>query len=239
MQSSRSTLLYSGALLLLGMGLGSGGLLLAQRWTTTPERPVRQQPQPPPKAKLATSLLVKGEPQMGSPLAPLTIVEFSDFECPYCKRFHEQVLPKLKQAYIRPGLVRFVHKDLPLPYHQHARTAAAASRCAGEQNRYWQLYGAIFDQQSCLNCKGIEAIAKEQNLDSKTLQACIERKSTQALINANISEAALHNIRATPTFVIGPTLPNGEHRGEITEGAIPWPRFKALIDQKLKALKHQ
>ena len=239
MQSSRTTLLYSLTLLMVGMGLGCAGLLLTQRLTTTQRHGVRQQPQTTPKPKLITTLLVDGEPKMGSPSAPLTIVEFSDFECPYCKQFHEQVLPKLKQDYVEPGLVQFIHKDLPLPFHQQARAAAAATRCASAQNSYWQLYGAIFDQQSCLACKGVVKIAQEQKLDDTALQACMQKETTQALINANISEAALHNIRATPTFVIGPTLANGKHEGEVIEGAQPWPRFRELIDQKLKALKRQ
>ena len=113
---------------------------------------------------------------------------------------------------------------------------AAAARCAGEQNRYWEMYGAIFDQQTCLECKGVVGIAEEQDLDTTALQACMQRDSTNAMVNANLSEAELHNIRATPTFVIGPTRPDGKHRGEVVEGAMPWPQFKALIEQQLKAL---
>lgn len=239
MRSTHSTLIYSGALLLLGLSIGTAGTLLVQQWDASKQEAIRPEPQLEAKPKLSTDLLLEGDPSLGSTDAPLTIVEFSDFECPYCKRFHEKVLPKLKENYIAKGLVRFVHKDLPLPFHQQAKPAAAATRCAGEQNRYWELYGALFDQQSCLACKGVQGIANEQNLDRKALQACMRRESTKALINANISEAALHNIRATPTFVIGPTLPNGKHQGDVIEGALPWPRFKELIDQKLKALKQQ
>ena len=122
-----------------------------------------------------------------------------------------------------------------LPFHQ-ARPAAAA-RCAGEQNRYWDLYSALFDQQSCLECKGVVGIAEGLNIDSSALQACIKRNTTQALIAANLSEAELHNIRATPTFVIGPSRTDAKHDGEIIEGAMPWPRFKALIDQQLQLQK--
>ena len=70
------------------------------------------------------------------------------------------MLPSLKREYIDTGLVRFIHKDLPLPFHDQARPAAAAARCAGEQNRYWDLYSALFDQQTCLECKGVVEIAK-------------------------------------------------------------------------------
>ena len=233
----RAILLKSFALLALGVGLGSGGTVMVQRWIT-PAAPVDgSRAEQPPDPKLSTALLLTGEPAMGSPTAPLTIVEFSDFECPYCRRFHDQVLTQLKQQYVSTGLVRFVHKDLPLPFHQQAKPAAAAARCAGEQNRYWEMYAALFDQQKCLSCKGASGIANELGLDTDRLQSCMQRDATQAVINANLSEANLHNIRATPTFVIGPTRDDGKHHGEIIEGAMPWPQFKALLDQQLNALK--
>ena len=220
--------------LALGLGIGSGGTLLLQQWTSTsataPNAPVERQRRP---AALTTELLLAGEPAMGSNHAPLTIVEFSDFECSYCRRFHEQVLPSLQRDYIDTGLVRFIHKDLPLPFHRQAKPAAAAARCAAEQNRYWDLYSALFDQQTCLECRGVMEIAKDINLNASDLHACMQHDRTQALINANLSEAKLHNIRATPTFIIGPSRSDGKHHGNIVEGALPWPQFKALIDQQL------
>ena len=181
-------------------------------------------------------MLLQGEPVLGDPNAPLTIVEFSDFECSYCRRFHKQVMPQLKRDYIDTGLVRFVHKDLPLPFHPHALPAAAAARCAGEQNRYWELYSSLFDQQNCLGCKGVLAIAAEAELNTTELQACMERESTLALINANRSEAALHNISATPTFVIGPTQSDGSLEGQVIEGALPWASFESTIETALRKL---
>ena len=146
-------------------------------------------------------------------------------------------MPQLKSEYIDTGLVRFVHKDLPLPFHPHALPAAAAARCAGEQNRYWDLYAALFDQQNCLNCKGVLAIATEEQLNTAALQACMEQTSTMALINANRSEASLHNISATPTFVIGPTQSDGRLDGRVIEGALPWSSFKSTIDEALREVR--
>lgn len=221
--------------LALGLGIGSSGTVILQQWSSTsstvPNAPVKRQR--PPEAALTTELLLQGEPAMGSNDAPVTIVEFSDFECSYCRRFHDQVLPSLKRDYIDTGLVRFIHKDLPLPFHRQARPAAAAARCAAEQNRYWDLYGALFDQQTCLECKGVIGIAEAINLDTSELQACMQKGTTQRIIKANLSEAELHNIRATPTFIIGPSRSDEKHHGDIIEGALPWPQFKDLIDQQL------
>ena len=220
---------------LAGIALGIGGTVVVERLL---EQHLAQPSEPQARAipALTSPLLLQGEPVLGDPNAPLTIVEFSDFECSYCRRFHKQVMPQLKRDYIDTGLVRFVHKDLPLPFHPHALPAAAAARCAGEQNRYWELYSSLFDQQNCLGCKGVLTIAGEADLNRSKLKACMEQESTLALINANRSEASLHNISATPTFVIGPTQSNGSLDGLVIEGAVPWSTFKSTIDKTLKGL---
>ena len=237
MRAQRINVLRAVGWLALGLGVGSGGTLLFQRWTTTatPIPNALEERQPPLKAELTTELLLAGEPVLGSRQAPLTIVEFSDFECPYCRLFHQEVMPSLKRDYIDTGLVRFIHKDLPLPFHNQARPAAAAARCAGEQNRYWDLYDALFDQQTCLECKGVVGIAETIQLDTSALRACMQREATKTVITTNLSEAELHNIRATPTFVIGASRNDGKHHGDIVEGTMPWPQFKALIDLQLES----
>lgn len=221
---------------LTGMALGVGSTVVVLHLHEQ-KRTQANKPQNRPSPALTSPLLLKGEPALGDASSPLTIVEFSDFECSYCRRFHERVLPQLKSQYIDTGLVRFVHKDLPLPFHRQAMPAAAAARCAAEQNRYWDLYSALFDQQNCLDCKGVLTIAAEEQFNTTTLQACMERKSTVAMINANRSEASLHNINATPTFVIGPTQSNGSLDGRVIQGALPWDAFKSTIDQALRDLE--
>ena len=223
------------ALFLTGIVVGIGSMAIVQK-AREQDLASPSQPQARPRPALTSPLLLNGEPTLGSASAPITIVEFSDFECSYCRRFHEQVFPNIKRQYIDTGLVRFVHKDLPLPFHPHALPAAAAARCAGEQNRYWDLYSALFDQQNCLSCKGVLTIATEERLEMTALQTCIERKATMAVINANRSEASLHNISATPTFVIGPTQNDGSLDGQIIEGALPWSTFKSTIDKTLHGL---
>ena len=217
---------------LAGIALGVGSTVIVKSLLGQ-NLPQPSKPQARPIPALNSPLLLMGEPALGATNAPLTIVEFSDFECSYCRRFHEQVFPNIKKQYIDTGLVRFVHKDLPLPFHPHALPAATAARCAEEQNRYWDLYNALFDQQNCLSCKGVLTIAAEEQLDTAALQTCMERKATVAVINANRSEASLHNISATPTFVIGPTQSDGSLDGHVIEGALPWSTFQSTIDKAL------
>ena len=175
---------------------------------------------------------IEGEPTMGSSTAPITIVEFSDFECPYCKRFHEGTFKQLKKTYIDKGLVRFIHKDLPLPFHSNALLAATTARCAQEEGEYWNAYDALYSQQDCLSCKGPTAIVEKTGVSRKTLEQCSKSEEIRKTININISEAELNGIRATPTFVIGPTQKKA-HRGEVTEGAVSWELLKYKIDKHL------
>ena len=239
MSQNRNTVLRFVGWFALGLGVGSGGTIVLQQWASI-ATPIHNSPaehRRPPQPALSTELLLQGEPALGSEKAPLTIVEFSDFECPYSRQFHEKVLPSLKREYIATGIVRFIHKDLPLPFHSEAWPAAAAARCAGEQNSYWDLYSALFDQQNCLTCKGVAGIAKALSLNTSALKICMQSEATETLINANLSEAKLHNIRSTPTFIIGPSRADGKHSGDIIEGALPWRDFKAVIDQQLTSQK--
>ena len=177
---------------------------------------------------------ITGDPAMGSTTAPVTVVEFSDFECPYCKRFHEETLPKLKKHYIDKGLVRFIHKDLPLPFHENARLAVTAARCAEEEGKYWEAYEALFNGQECLKCKGALALAASTGISQDKLERCSKRKDIQQTININTSEAELNGLRATPTFVIGSTN-KSMHSGKVIEGAIPWEDFKRELEKILAA----
>ena len=221
---------------LAGVALGIGGTVIVEKMLAR-RLAAPKEPQARSIPVLTSPLLLQGEPALGDPSAPLTIVEFSDFECSYCRRFHEKVMPKLKHKYIATGLVRFVHKDLPLPFHPHALPAAAAARCAGEQNRYWDTYDALFEQQNCLSCKGVLSIAAEEELNTTALEACMESEATVTAVNSNRSEASLHNISATPTFVIGPTKSDETLEGSVIEGALPWKTFQSSIDQALQDLE--
>ena len=222
----------------IGMAIGSSTTLIAQQWLSSNrdhEQPIQKErteavatPQ-----TITTDVLIQGEPTLGRADAPVTILEFSDFECPYCQQFHDEVMGTLRRNYIETGLVRFVHKDLPLPFHNNAVPAAAAARCAGDQTKYWQVYSALFKDQPCLDCKGVLEIARSVVGDTTSLQACMNDPKTLTMIEANRSEAKLLGIQATPTFVIGPTLAKHRHQGTVIEGALPWPAFKKAVDQAL------
>ena len=206
-----------------------------------PDKPAQQVENPTDDTKpieLVEDLRLDGSPAIGSDEAPLTIVEFSDFECPYCKRFHQQVLKPLKEQYIDTGLVRFVHKDLPLPFHAQADLSARVARCATDDAEYWGIYQRLFERQTCLTCEGPVAIANDDPDQQARLRRCADDAKTRLLVNTDRSEASLNGIRATPTFVIGPTMTTNRHRGQVVEGAMPWPAFKRLVDEELHQARH-
>lgn len=217
-------------LLLAGSLLGAATTLtsihLVSRNRQAPEAKSDQRP------PTTATILISGEPALGKPGAPVTIVEFSDFECPYCKRFHDETFPRLKAEYIDTGLVRFIHKDLPLPFHQQAHQAAQVARCSHEQQLYWKTYSALLDKQSCLDCIGPKKIAANAGVNERNLTQCLKRGQVAKIVNTNTSEAELIGITGTPTFVIGPSQTK-VHQGEILEGARPWAQFQNTIKRYL------
>lgn len=221
-------------LIALGSALGAGMTMTLQQ---------EPQQEPPPRNRLKTpkeisfDLLLKQEPILGSETAPLTIVEFSDYQCPYCRIFQNTIFPNLKKDFIDKGLVRLIHKDLPLPFHKQAEMSAIVARCAKRQNAFWVVHQALYDQQNCLECKGPRAIAISAGLNERELNRCLRDPKLPELIRTNKSEAGLHNITATPTFVIGPTVAVDRHRGFLVEGALPWPQFSRIIDSELLSIQ--
>lgn len=232
--------LQAGSLIVIGVALGMGGTLAFQyQQRSTTSTPTAEPPADKPEAAkvITMDLLLKGEPALGQPNAPVTIVSFSDYECPYCRLFHQKVFPKLKQTFIDTGLVRFIHKDLPMPFHRQAEPSATVARCAQKQKSFWPVHSALLDQQNCLECRGPVAIAVSSGLNAEALKTCLRDPSILEIVRSNTSEAGLHDIRATPTFVLGPTIHEGRHRGQIIEGALPWPQFQAFIQEELAKTK--
>jgi protein-disulfide isomerase len=166
--------------------------------------------------------------------APVTIIEFTDLQCPYCARHATQTFPRLQREYIDTGKLRYTSRDLPLPFHSFAMPAAVASRCAGEQGRFWEYREALFASQTLLGTEPYGRIAGELGLDVERLEACRADGRQEANVKADIALASSVGIRSTPAFVIGRVV-NGEFQGEQFSGAQPFESFKARLDALLAA----
>ena len=169
---------------------------------------------------------------IGSDDAPVTIIEFTDLQCPYCARYASQTFPRLKREYVDTGKLRYTSRDLPLPFHSFALPAAVASRCAGEQGRFWEYREALFASQSQLGTEPYGRIAGQLGLDVGQLEACRANGEQESNVRADLAMAAQYGIRSTPTFVIGRVV-DGEFQGEVVSGAQPYEFFKAKLDALL------
>jgi protein-disulfide isomerase len=166
--------------------------------------------------------------------APVAIIEFTDLQCPYCARYAMETFPRLKRDYVDTGLLRYSSRDLPLPIHPFAFPAAVASRCAGEQGRFWEFREALFASQAQLGTAPYARIARELGLDVERLEACRADGRQEAAVRAELALAAQHGIQSTPTFVIGRVV-DGEFQGEVVSGAKPYEFFKERIDALIGA----
>lgn len=165
-----------------------------------------------------------GDPSIGPSDAPITIVEFSDYQCPYCQSWYQQTYDQLMANY--PDKILFVYRDLPLPGHPESLPAAEAANCAGEQGAYWKFHDDLFSGQYSLGRAAYEQYASDLGLDTATFSACLDDHRYQDEVKADYSDAVRIGLSGTPSFVIN---------GRILVGAQPFEQFKAIIDADLAA----
>jgi protein-disulfide isomerase len=174
---------------------------------------------------------------IGSYDVGVVVIEFTDLQCPYCAQFANHVFPQVKAAYVDTGRIRYVSRDLPLPMHAHAETAAVAARCAGEQGSYWEYRRAVFADQQRINAEPWEGIAKALRLDLGRFDSCRRAGRQLDAVRADAQFALSQGLASTPSFAIG-RLVNGEFvLVEKFSGAETYEAFTARIDALLKAPK--
>lgn len=172
----------------------------------------------------------------GDPAALVTIVEFTDYQCPFCGRHANTTYAELDSAYIRTGKVRYVIRDLPLAFHAMARPAAIAARCAGQQESeaYWRYHDAVFAAQTGLADSTLERVARDTRLDLVEFAACRGSAAIAKAVDADAAEAARLQLTGTPAFIIGRTGAVDSVRGVTLRGALPYASFAATIDEFLR-----
>lgn len=194
---------------------GAGPVTAAQAGGPVVEAPVTEAP---PRYEVAS----EGFPSIGPQDAPIVIVEFSDYQCPFCRRWHEQVYQPLLNAY--PGKIKLVYRHLPLTsIHPEAFPAAEAAMCAGDQNAFWQYYEKLFSSDS-LGRNTYVQYARDLDLNMDSFEACLTERKFQDAVQADLDFAVNLGVRSTPTFFIN---------GLAIVGAQPLDVFKQVIDQEL------
>lgn len=169
---------------------------------------------------------VKAEgPSKGPADAPVTIVEFSDFECPYCSRA-AQTIDKVVEN--NAGKVRLVFRSYPLPFHKKAKKASEAALCANEQGKFWQMHDAMFGDQQKLDVPDLKATAKTLGLDSAAFDTCLDSGKYAAQVDADMKVGQEAGVEGTPAFFIN---------GRLVSGARPYEDFQAIVEQELAKKK--
>ena len=194
--------------------------------------PRRGQPAPTVRASIST----KGRPSLGRNDAPVTLVEFTDYQCPFCNRFFMNTLPKIKEEFIDTGKARLVIKDVPLAIHKNARPAAQAAHCAGEQDHFWPMHDILFKNSTKLDPNLLPDYARELSLDMTAFSECLENKRHLAAIDKDADDARLAGIRGTPSFVVGKSAEDIIN-GVMIRGAQPYQAFEAAINKLLNEAK--
>jgi protein-disulfide isomerase len=169
-------------------------------------------------------------PVLGQKNAPLTIVEFTDYQCGFCQRFHTATFPEIRKKYIDTGKVRFISRDLPLDFHSNAMRAAQAARCAGDQGLFWAMRDQLVANASQLSPANIESYASKIRLDVATFQSCIDSGKHAAAVKADRAVATALRIDGTPAFVVGKSTSEGVE-GVVVMGALPLAAFEAKLEE--------
>jgi len=170
--------------------------------------------------------------ELGPADAPVTIIEFSDYQCPYCAHFALETFPGIRRAYVDTGKVRYAARDLPLPFHAFAVPAAVAARCAGEQGRFWEYRDELFRNQSQIGRAPYAELASQLGLDQEKFEACRAAGQQEAAVRVDAAMARSHGISSTPSFVVG-RLVDGEFEAEKFSGSKSPKDFAARIDAAL------
>jgi protein-disulfide isomerase len=188
-----------------------------------------QQPPGPPSTATITSLSGFA---MGNPQAPLTMVEFTDLQCPFCRQYITASFPDIKKNWIDTGKLRYISRDFPLDFHPQAMNAARAARCGGEQGKFWEMRLALMRNANLLSPDYIAQAAAGLGLDSKAFAACTASTKYDAQIQAETDEGNRIGITGTPTFVLGLSTPD-RLEGPVIVGAMPYRVFDAKLTELL------
>jgi protein-disulfide isomerase len=192
-------------------------------------RPARR----PETPKTASVSLDKENTILGAADAPVTVVEFTDYQCPFCKRFVQTTFPLLKRDFIDTGKVRWIVRDLPLGFHPNANKAAQAAHCAGEQGKFWEMRDTLFRNNANLGIDQLPGYAREIGLDNDAFDACLSSDRHQAQIAQDGEEANRIRVTGTPSFVIGKTAVDTVS-GQLVIGAQAPTVFTSAIQRLLE-----
>lgn len=176
---------------------------------------------------------VDGFPYKGRQTARLTVIEFSDYQCPFCARHFRQTLPSIEKDYVRSGRIKYVFHDFPLEsIHKEAFKAAEAAHCAGDQGQYWAMHDRLFADQKALSAADIPLHGRAIGLDAAKFARCLDEGKYAQKVRAAIADARKAGVRSTPTFFLGRAESGGVVKVlKTVRGAAPYEKFKEALEE--------
>ena len=221
--------------------LEKGGTL-AKGSTNTEAAQQAAAPQAVPTEDLTPKKVsIDDDPVLGDKNAKVTLIDFTDYECPFCKRYFDDTFSQIKKDYIDTGKIKYIVRDLPLSFHANAHKEAQAAECARDQggdSAYYKYHDEIFKKTTSngtgLALTELSVIANNLGLDGATLQTCLDSDKFKAEVDKDLADAASVGATGTPTFFIGESAADGVITGTKIVGALPYSAFQAEIDKQLK-----
>ena len=198
----------SGALYAGGMSMEQGDAILGELRQIRQLLEKQQKQAPPPvdpanQPEKVKAQLSSGDYIMGNPQAPLTVIEYTDYQCPFCNKFDIGAFPEIKKNFIDTGKLRLIIRDLPLDFHNNAMKAAQATRCAGVQGKYWQMRELFINNPGKIEPAAFMNFARELSLDLTEYQRCVDNGTFVEDIKNGILAANSLGISGTPSFLLG------------------------------------
>lgn len=175
-------------------------------------------------ASPSAEVALGNSPTWGPKNAPVLVIEFADYECPYCQKIHPD-LKKLQEEY--PGKVLFAFKDFPLPMHKHAQKAAEAVRCAGRQEKFWEFHDLLFQKGSGLEIAQLKEYARALKLDAASFDRCLDSGETAVGVKDDLEQGQRLGLTGTPSFFVN---------GHFFSGAVNYATIREIVEQQLALL---
>ena len=186
-------------------------------------------------ASKGAPLDIDGAPFIGEEDAEYAIVEFSDYQCPYCRRHFNQTLPQIEQNYVSSGKVKYVMKQFPLGFHAEARGASIAALCVDrlKPGNYWQVHKSIFAGETELAIDSYRELAGKLNINPDNYNSCLQDPEVAARVDQDMREGESVGVSGTPAFYIGKIVDGKVVDGQLVTGARPYSSFVNVLDRLL------
>lgn len=202
------------ALVVLLVGVVGAAFVIGVLWTKvqTPEEGKKGTDVAAPTQDVSPTAVVLSDSQMaelvdgghilGSPEAPVTIVEFADFQCPYCARYAIDDFPQINEEYIETGQTRYVFRHYPLTFHQNAQKAAEAAECAGEQDMFWEMHDEIYANQENITVADLKGYAVGLGLNTSDFDSCLDSEAKKDVVQSDFNLGETVGVAGTPTIFV-------------------------------------